>query len=150
MRRGTYRSDRHLDSTNPLGVVLLRRAPSPPESIADCELAMRMWQKTIPPIAKSGRLAPEDMPLLEQAFIQVKVLTRLNSMVDEVKDPVALIKVADARSRLVRMLADILGKFGVSSYGRQQLAATLAAMNAKERKRAIDELMGDDGDEGGQ
>jgi len=146
VKRGTYRADRHLSAENPLGIALLREAPPVPETLKDCALAVQMWNDVIPRLSESGRLAPEDVTLIEQALLQAKILTKLNSMLEqEQEDPLVLIKIADARSRVIRMLSDILQPFGVTALGRQRLAATLAAMNAKEKRRAIEELI-DEGD----
>lgn len=146
IKRGTYRPDRHLSAENPLGITLLKQAPPVPDSLTDCDLAREMWEVIMPRLAESGRLAPEDLPLIEQALLQAKILTKLNSLLEaDQDDPLILIKLADARSRVIRMLSTILEPFGVTSIGRQKLAATLAAMNSQTRRRAIEELT-DDGD----
>jgi len=152
VKKGTYRPKRHANAAleqTALGFELLREAPPPPESIASCKLAVDMWETIVPTLARTGRLAPEDLQLLEQIFLQVGILEVYNEYLTQTDgDPATLIKIADARMRLIRPIAEMLSKFGVTSYGRQQLAATLVAVNQKRQKRAVDDLIegADEGD----
>lgn len=148
LKRGTYRQDRMPVKDNAFSLELLSVTPTIPVSLTDCTLACHLWRKVLPPLVRSKRLAKEDVPFLEQVFAQCRVIEALDTFIAEAiakADLDGLIKAADGRNRQVKTLIEFLKKFGVTARGRQDIFASLSALNAKEDE-GIGDLL-DDGED---
>jgi len=149
LKRGTYRKDRQPVKDNAFSLELLTITPPVPASLADCSLACRLWKKVLPPLVKSKRLAQEDIPLLEQVFAQCRVIEALDTFIAAAiakADVDSLLKVARGRNDQLKTLIEFLKRFGVTARGRQDIFASLSALNAEDNDGLAD-LLDDDDDE---
>lgn len=140
---GTYRNSRHATRINAFDLELIEKMPPVPEELKESQLAIKLWQTILPPLIKTKRLAPEDLPILTIVFRQARVLEKLDRDIGEIIEngtQEELIKATDGMNRQIRTLVDLLKKFGVTSRGRQDIFASFMALNGDEKGDSFEDF----------
>jgi len=147
VKKGTFQRCRHVTKDNAMNIAVVSKAPDVPESLRDCALAVRIWNGVIPELVDQKLISPQDLPVLEQALHNCRVIEILDTMLPVAiseGDVAQVIKISDGRLRQVRMLVDLLAKFGVTARGRQDLSTLLTVMNAEAESDDLEDLLDPD------